>query len=76
MWTGACKAPSRGDEATKPGRKTLSSVPTAASVSRATVLRVTGAHEWLGEAVSLGLINLEGSLGGGEREGGFQELLA
>lgn len=38
--------------------------------------RVTGAHEGPGEAVSLGLINLEGSLGGGEREGGFQELLA
>lgn len=37
---------------------------------------VAGADEWPGEAVSFGLINLEVSPGGGEREGGFQELLA
>lgn len=34
---------------------------------------VAGADEWPGEAVSFSLVNLEGSLGGGEREGGFQE---
>lgn len=60
------------------GRKTLSSAAIAASVSRVTVLQAAGGgdqpHE--AKAVTFGLINLEGSLGGGEREGGFQELFA